>query len=48
MPMDSDAPMVMTLEVPRGIGPVTGVAMSVEPRTGSVAPTGPMLFRVDL
>jgi len=48
MPMDSDTPMVMTLEVPPGIGPVTGVAMSVEPRTGSVAPTGPMLFRVDL
>lgn len=48
MPMDRDTPMVMTLEAPTGIGPVTGVAMSIEPRTGSVAPTGPMLFRVDL
>ncbi len=48
MPMDRDTPMVMTLEVPRGAGSVTGLAMSVEPRTGSVAPTGPLLFRVDL
>jgi len=48
MRMDGDAPMVMTLEVPTGIGPVTGVAMSIEPHADAVAPTGPMLFRVDL
>lgn len=48
MPMDSDVPMVMTLAVPPGAGQVTGLAMSVEPRTGSRAPTSALLFRVDL
>ena len=48
MPMDRDAPMVMSMEVPPGAGQVTGVAMSVEPRSGSAAPTGALVFRVDL
>ena len=48
MPMDRDVPMVMTLEVPAGVGPVTGVAMSVEPRRGSPAPTSPLLFSAAL
>ncbi|HEY6222832.1 MAG TPA: anti-sigma factor [Gemmatimonadales bacterium] len=48
MPMDHDVPMVMTLEVPPGAGKVTGLAMSVEPRAGSTAPTGPLVFRVEL
>lgn len=48
MPMDHDVPMVMTIDVPPGLQDVTGIAMSVEPRTGSSAPTGALLFRVDL
>jgi anti-sigma-K factor RskA len=48
MPMDHDVPMVMTLEVPPGAGKVTGLAMSVEPRAGSTAPTGALVFRVEL
>ena len=48
MPMDRDVPMVMTLEVPREAGKVTGLAMSVEPRAGSTAPTGALVFRVEL
>ncbi|HKE91017.1 MAG TPA: anti-sigma factor [Gemmatimonadales bacterium] len=48
MPMDHDVPMVMTLEVPAGAGKVTGLAMSVEPRAGSKAPTGALVFRVEL
>lgn len=48
MPMDHDVPMVMTLEVPPSAGKVTGLAMSVEPRAGSKAPTGALVFRVEL
>lgn len=48
MPMDGDAPMVMALDMPSGVGKVMGVAMSVEARGGSVEPKGPMLFHVDL
>lgn len=48
MAMDRDTPMVMTLEVPSGLGTVTGLAMSVEPRGGSPAPTGSLVFHVDL
>lgn len=48
MPMDRDVPMVMTLQVPPEVGKVTGVAMSVEPRGGSPAPTTNLVFRVDL
>jgi anti-sigma-K factor RskA len=48
MPMDHDVPMLMTLEVPPGAGKVTGLAMSVEPRAGSHAPTGALVFRVEL
>lgn len=48
MPMDHDVPMVMTFEVPPSAGKVTALAMSVEPRAGSTAPTGALLFRVEL
>lgn len=48
MPMDRDVPMVMALDVPAGLGHVTGLAMSVEPRAGSAEPTGALLFRVNL
>ncbi len=48
MPMDHDVPMVMLLEAPPGEGKVTGLAMSVEPRAGSTAPTGALVFRVEL
>jgi anti-sigma-K factor RskA len=48
MPMDRPAPMVMALDMPPGTARVMGVAMSVEPRAGSVEPKGPMLFHVDL
>ncbi len=48
MPMESDAPMIMTLEMPEGAGQVMGAAMSIEPRAGSPAPRGPVLFRVQL
>lgn len=48
MLMDRDTPMVMTMEAPAGAERVTGIAMSVEPRSGSPAPTGTLLFRVAL
>jgi anti-sigma-K factor RskA len=48
MPMDGPAPMLVTLDMPEGAGKVMGVAMSLEPRSGSVEPKGPMLFHVDL
>ena len=44
MPMDSDQPMVMALEMPRDGAPVTGAALSIEPRAGSAEPRGPMVF----
>jgi anti-sigma-K factor RskA len=46
MPMDSEAPMVTTLEMPRAGAPVLGAAMSIEPRVGSSAPRGPMVFHL--
>jgi anti-sigma-K factor RskA len=48
MPMDRPTPMVMALDMPSGQVKVMGVAMSVEPRAGSTAPKGPMVFHVDL
>jgi len=48
MLMEHDRPMMAVLEVPAGAGPVTGVAMTIEPRAGSAAPTGPMVFEVKL
>ncbi len=44
MPMDSDQTMVMPLDMPSTGGPVTGAAMSIEPRVGSAEPRGPMVF----
>ena len=48
MPMDGDQPMVMGLEMPPEGGPVVGAAMSIEPRAGSAAPSGPMVFHLVL
>jgi len=48
MPMSDSRPMWMTLEVPAGVARVTGAAMSIEPRRGSRAPTGPMVFQVKI
>ncbi|MGH7644849.1 MAG: anti-sigma factor, partial [Gemmatimonadales bacterium] len=48
MPMDHDQPMMMALEMPAGDGPVTGAAMTIEPRAGSVVPSGPLVFQVKL
>jgi len=48
MPMERSEPMWMALEVPAGVTRVTGAAMSIEPRRGSAAPTGPVLFHLNL
>jgi len=40
--------MLATLVLPADAGQVLGAAMSVEPRDGSPAPTGPVVFRVSL
>jgi anti-sigma-K factor RskA len=48
MTMEEDYPMVMTLEPPEEGERVTGLAMSVEPRSGSTTPQGPMVFHVGL
>ena len=48
MPMDRDQPMVMGLPLPQAGERVTGAAMSIEPRAGSVSPSGPMVFHVGL
>jgi hypothetical protein len=48
MPMDRDQPMVMGLPLPQAGERVTGAAMSIEPRAGSVSPSGPMVFHLDL
>ncbi len=48
MPMDSDRPMVLALDMPKEGGAVTGAAMSIEPMPGSAAPTGPMVFHLSL
>ncbi|MGH7614852.1 MAG: anti-sigma factor [Gemmatimonadales bacterium] len=48
MVMDHDAPMIAALDMPSDAGTVMGVAMSVEGKSGSREPSGPMLFHVDL
>jgi len=48
MPMDRDQPMVMGLPLPQAGERVTGAAMSIEPRAGSMTPSGPMVFHVGL
>lgn len=45
MPMDTDAPMNMVLELPWEGGGVSGAAMSIEPRAGSAELTGPTVFK---
>lgn len=44
MPMDREQPMVMAVEMPKTGAQVVGAAMSIEPRAGSAAPRGPMVF----
>jgi len=54
MTMDEDdaTVMAMAFEVPADVGPVTGAAMSIEPRAagggGSGEPRGPMVFHLRL
>jgi anti-sigma-K factor RskA len=48
MAMDTDVPMVLSLDLPGGSGRVTGAAMSIEARPGALAPTGPMVFQLNL
>lgn len=40
--------MAMAFEIPGDVGPVTGAAMSIEPRGGSAEPRGPMVFHLRL
>jgi hypothetical protein len=44
MPMDSPAPMTVVLELPTDTARVLGAAMTIEPRRGSRAATGPIVF----
>jgi len=48
MAMTTGTPMVMGVGMPADSSRVTGVAMSIEPREGSSAPTGPVLFKLGL
>jgi len=48
MSMDHDQPMMMALEIPADGVPVTGAAMTIEPRAGSVVPGGRVVFQVTL
>jgi hypothetical protein len=44
MPMHSDSPVVMALEMPKSGAVVMGAAMSIETGQGSVTPKGPIVF----
>src|SRR5437867_5711090 len=53
MPMDTDQPMVMALDMPRGgaggagvVESVMGAALTIEPRAGPTAPRRPLLFHL--
>ena len=48
MPMDTDAPMVAVAALPTDAGHVMGAAMTIEPRSGSREPRGPMVFHLYL
>jgi len=50
MTMDEDQATVMAMAfaIPDDVGAVTGAAMSIEPRSGSVEPRGPMVFHLRL
>lgn len=48
MPMDRDQPMVMALDMPKEGGRVLGAAMTIEPRAGSAAPRGRVVFHANL
>ena len=50
MTMDAQEATVMAMAfvVPDDVGLVTGAAMSIEPRGGSAAPRGPMVFHLRL
>jgi anti-sigma-K factor RskA len=45
IPMDTDEPMILILDMPGDSARVTGAAMSIEPRTGSPELTGPTVFK---
>ncbi|MGH7549025.1 MAG: anti-sigma factor [Gemmatimonadales bacterium] len=48
MPMDHERPMVMALDMPKEGGRVMGAAMTIEPRAGSPAPKGRVVFQASL
>jgi hypothetical protein len=48
MPMNTDTPMVLALDMPGDSSRVLGAAMSIEARQGASAPTGPMVFHLTL
>lgn len=48
MTMPDRLPMVVAVGMPTDAGRVMGVAMSIEPRTGSRQPKGPMVFHLNL
>jgi hypothetical protein len=48
MAMDADRAMVLALEMPGAGERVLGAAMSIEPRTGSPRPRGPVVFHLEL
>jgi hypothetical protein len=48
MAMDADRAMVVALELPGAGERVLGATMSIEPRSGSPQPRGPVVFHVEL
>ncbi|MGH6693073.1 MAG: anti-sigma factor, partial [Gammaproteobacteria bacterium] len=48
MPMEHDRPMMTVLELPGDGASVTGVAMTIEPRAGSVVPGDRRVFEASL
>jgi anti-sigma-K factor RskA len=48
LPLDVDRAMVAALELPGTGARVLGAAMTIEPRTGSPQPRGPVVFRGEL
>jgi len=48
MPMNTDSPMVLALDMPGDSSRVMGAAMSIEARQGSPEPKGPMVFHLNL
>ncbi len=48
MPMETPEPMLVAVPMPEDAGHVMGVAMSIEPRSGSTQPQGPTVFHEHL